>query len=194
MTDRIIFVTGNGTKVLHAQEALKDSGIRVVNLKLDLIEPREEEPEKVAEAKAVQALEQIHKPLIVEDAGIFIQALNGFPKAFIHFAEETIGIAGILKLLEGATNRSAEFRQSLAYIESGMDVPKIFSYIDGGYRIADRIWEPKYESGEFDRILIPPGENQPLCMFDKEWRAKRDTEANKETIHYRQLTNWLEKR
>lgn len=190
----ITFVTSNKTKLLHAQEALKYLGTEVVNEKLTIIEPREEEPEKVAREKAIQAFGQIHKPLMVEDAGIFINALNGFPKTFIHFAEETVGMVGILKLMEGITDRSAEFRQSLAYIEPGMDLPMIFSYVDGGYRIADKIWEPKYESGEFDRILIPPGENQPLCMFDKDWRARRDAETNKETIHYRQLANWLAKR
>lgn len=191
MTKTITFVTGNKTKILHAQEALNDLNIEVVNVKLDLIEPREEDPDKVAVEKALQAINQVNKPLMVEDSGIFIKALNGFPKTFIHFAEDTIGIAGILKLMEGVSDRSAEFRQSLAYIKPGMDSSKVFSYIDSGYTIADKIWESEYESGEFDKILIPPGETMPLCMFSKEWRAKRDTEANKETIHYRQLANWL---
>ena len=94
-------------------------------------------------------------------------------------------------MMEGVTDRYVEFRQSLAYIEPGMKEPKVFSYVDGNYTIANRVWIPKYESGEFDKILIPPGESQPLCMFSKEWRAERDTEANKLTIHYRQLVTWL---
>lgn len=191
MTKTITFVTGNKTKILHAQEALKDLGIEVTNIKLSMIEPREENPDKVAIEKAFQALKQVDEPLIVEDSGIFIKALNGFPMTFIHFAEDTIGVAGVLKLMEGISDRSVEFRQSLAYIEPGMDSPQVFSYIDGGYQIADKLWESEYESGEFDKILIPPGESMPLCMFSKEWRAKRDTEANKETIHYRQLATWL---
>lgn len=192
MTKKIIFVTSNQTKILHANEAIQKFGYEIVGKKLDIIEPREEDPEKVVIEKANQAFQILKKPLMVEDSGIFIKALNGFPKTFVHFVEDTVGIEGILKMMEGVTDRYVEFRQSLAYIESGMKEPKVFSYIDGNYTLADRVWVPKYESGEFDKILTPPGESQPLCMFPKEWRAKRDTDANQETIHYRQLAYWLE--
>lgn len=195
MTKTIIFVTGNEMKVRHANTAIEGSGYIFVQQKLDLIEPREEEPEKVVVEKAIQAFEQTGKPLVTEDSGIFIEALGGFPKTLIHFVESTIGVKNILKMMEGIANRKVEFRQSLAYIEPGMETPKVFNYVDGDHTLADKVWTPKYEdASEFDRILIPPGENQPLCMFTKEWRAKRDAEANKETIHYRQLVRFLEAR
>lgn len=190
----ITFVTGNATKILHANEAINNFGYEMVGEKLDIIEPREEDPEKIVIEKANQAFQILKKPLIVEDSGIFIRALNGFPKTFIHFVEDTIGIANIIKMMDGVADRHAEFRQSLAYIEPGMNKPKIFSYVDGNYLVAERVWEPRYESGEFDKILIPPGEKQPLCMFDKVWRAKKDTVTNQQTIHYRQLVIWLTSR
>jgi len=194
-TKNIIFVTGNPVKILHANTALKNLGFSVVGQKLEIIEPREEEPEKVVVEKAFQAFQQLKKPLIVEDSGIFISALGGFPKTFVHFALDTIGIKNILKLMEGTEDRSAEFRQSLAYIEPGMAEPKVFSYIDGGFTLADRVWGNKVnDSGEFDKVLIPPGESKPLSMFSKEWRAKRDAEQNKGTIHYEQLARWLKSR
>jgi non-canonical purine NTP pyrophosphatase (RdgB/HAM1 family) len=195
MIKKIIFVTGNEMKVRHANTAVEEFGYTFVPQKLDIIEPREEDPERVVIEKAVQAIQKLNKPLIVEDSGIFIESLNGFPKTFIHFVESTIGIKNILKMMEGVENRKVEFRQSLAYIEPGMKEPKVFSYVDGGYTLADRVWVSKYgDTGEFDKILIPPGETQPLCMFSKEWRAKRDVEVNEETIHYRQLARWLESR
>lgn len=195
MVKKIIFVTGNEMKVRHANTALGKFGYTFVSQKLNIIEPREEDPEKVVIEKSIQAIKRLNKPLVVEDSGIFIEALNGFPKTFIRFVESTIGVKSILKMMEGVENRKAEFRQSLAYIEAGMKEPKVFTYIDGGYTLADKVWVPKYEdTGEFDKILIPPGENQPLCMFTKEWRARRDVEANQKTIHYRQLVRWLEGR
>ena len=191
----IIFVTGNPLKILHANTALKERGFSVVGQKLDIIEPKEEDPEKIVVEKAVQAFQQLKKPLIVEDSGIFIEALNGFPKTFVHFALDTLGIKNILRLMEGVENRNAEFRQSLAYIEPGMNKPKVFSYVDGGFALTDRIWEDgKKDAGEFDKILIPKGQTKPLCMFSKEWRAKRDVEQNKRTIHYEQLASWLKSR
>lgn len=194
MVTEITFITGNSAKVHHAQEALNKFGIRVLQKKLSLIEPREPDPAKVVVEKALQAFEQLHQPLIVEDSGIFIRALNGFPQGFIHYAEETLGMENILKMMDGVEDRYAEFRQSLAYIEPGMTAPIVFSYIDGGYSIADKLWGPKYDCGEFDKILNPPGENIPLGQFDREWRAKRDVEMNEETIHYRQLAKWLSNR
>ena len=195
MTKQIIFVTGNEMKVRHANEALTGTNFELVAQKLDIIEPRAEDPKDVVVEKALQAIKLVNKPLIVEDSGIFIDYLNGFPKTFVHFAEETIGVKNIIKMMEGVENRNAEFRQSLAYIEPNMTEPIIFSYVDGNYTIADKVWEPESgETGDFDKILIPQGEAKPLCMFDKVWRAKRDVEANKETIHYRQLAKWLNER
>lgn len=194
-TKNIIFVTGNPVKILHANTALKGLGFKVVGQRLEIIEPREEEPERVVIEKAVQAFQQLKKPLIVEDSGIFISALGGFPKTFVHFALNTLGIKNILMLLEGIEDRKAEFRQSLAYIEPGMVEPKVFSYIDGGFTLAGRVWEDEgNDSGEFDKVLIPPGESKPLSMFSKEWRAKRDADQNKGTIHYEQLARWLKSR
>ena len=195
MIKKITFVTGNEMKVRHANTAVKEFGIMFVSQKLDIIESRQENPDSVATEKAIQAIKLLDKPLIVEDSCIFIEALNGFPKTFIHFVESTIGINNILKMMKGVKNRKVEFRQSLAYIKPGMKKPLIFSYIDGGYTLANKVWIPKYEdTGEFDKILIPPGQSQPLCMFTKEWRSRRDVYANQETIHYRQLARYLTKK
>lgn len=190
---QIIFVTGNKTKVLHANEVLEKFGYQAVSEKMNLIEPREEEPEKVAAEKALQAFAKLSKPLIVEDAGIFIKALGGFPKTFVHFAQDTIGMSGILKLMEGIKDRSAEFRQSLAYIEPGMNTPIVFSYVDGGYAVSEKIFEAE-DRAEFDKILIPPGEKATLSMFTKEENAARDAKNNQGKIHYEQLALWLSNR
>jgi XTP/dITP diphosphohydrolase len=189
---QIIFVTGNQMKVRQANEALLGTDIEVIGQKLDIVEPRAEDPKDVVVEKALQAIKLVNKPLIVEDSGIFIDYLNGFPKTFVHFAEETIGVQNIVKIMEGVENRKAEFRQSLAYIEPKMIEPIVFSYVDGNFVIADRVWEAEFgETGGFDKILIPQGETKPLCTFNTDWRAKRDVEQNQETIHYRQLAKWI---
>jgi XTP/dITP diphosphohydrolase len=190
---KIVFVTGNKLKILHANEVLSIFGYEVRQKKVEMIEPREEDPEKVVVEKARQAYEKLKMPLIVEDSGIFIKALGGFPKTFVKFTENTIGITGILKLMEGQTDRMAEFRQSLAYISPDNPAPEVFSYIDGGYMVATKIWDGENGDFGFNKILIPPGENKPLCTFSKQWCAKRDARANKGKIHYEQLARWLAK-
>ncbi len=179
-------------KIRHAQQAMNAYGIAVIQKKLALIEPREEEPEKVAEEKIKQVAMQPGQAVMVEDSGIYIKALNGFPKTYVHFACKTLGIENILKLLEGTDDRTAEFHQALAYMEPPMKTPKIFSYIDGDFKVAEKIWAS--ENGNkpgFDQILIPPGEDKPLCSFSEEWRAERDVRQNGEKMHYVQLARWL---
>ena len=194
MLKTITFVTGNKIKVRHANKAVEGTGYRFIPKGLDIIEPREEETDKVVIEKARQAFNILKEPLVVEDSGIYIKALNGFPKTYVHFAEKTIGIKNIIKMLEGIKERQAEFRQSLAYLDPGMKKPKVFSYVDTGFTVADKIWSPKYDCPGFDRILIPPGQNRPLCTFSGKWRAERDARVNRKTIHYRQLVLWLKKR
>ncbi len=192
---QITFATTNPTKIRHGNEVLNKFGMEFVGKKLDIIEPRDEDPQAIVIEKAIQAVKLLSEPVVVEDAGIFIRVLGGFPKTFVHFALDTIGIKGVMKLLEGEVDRHAEFRQSLAYMEPSMDKPIVFSYIDGNFTIADKIWEPKFgDTADFNKILIPPGESTPLCTFSPEWQAKRDFESNKETIHFLQLAKWLKSR
>lgn len=79
MTKQIIFVTGNEMKVRHANEALAGTDFELVAQKLDIIEPRAEDPKDVVIEKALQAIILVNKSLIVEDSGIFIDYLNDFP-------------------------------------------------------------------------------------------------------------------
>ena len=51
------------------------------------------------------------------DCGFWIDELDGFPKAFVNFALDTIGIQGILKLMEGKENRDCRFTECLSYYD-----------------------------------------------------------------------------
>lgn len=48
---------------------------------------------------------------------VFIHELNGFPRAYVNHALDTIGIEGILKLMKGVANRYCEFRSCLAFYD-----------------------------------------------------------------------------
>jgi len=47
----------------------------------------------------------VKKPCIALDTDFRIDELNGFPRAFVNFSLETIGVEGMLKLMEGKANR-----------------------------------------------------------------------------------------
>ncbi len=111
----IIFVTTNQGKIESANKAL--DGIRVLPFNAELIEPRGDDIKLIAKEKVKQAFKITNKPCIALDAGFFIEAWNGFPKAYVNHTLETLKLEGILKLMENIENRKCEFRQCLAYYD-----------------------------------------------------------------------------
>ena len=117
------------------------------------------------------------------DAGFYIRALNGFPRAFANFALETIGIEGILKLMEGkeGQERSCEFRECMAYIDSTGDIAaftKAFvGRVPGTVAKEKRGTKQPHHWSELALIFIPEGYDRTLAELTSEeydhWRKNR---------------------
>ncbi|WP_425449306.1 non-canonical purine NTP pyrophosphatase [Dethiothermospora halolimnae] len=112
---QIVFVTSNLGKVKSAKRCLRD--VEVIQYNAELIEPRGDDIREIAKQKVKQAYKIAKKPCIAMDAGFFIEELNGFPRAYVNHTLDTIGIEGILKLMEGKENRGCEFKECLAYYD-----------------------------------------------------------------------------
>ena len=118
----IWFMTGNVGKVREAKHALEPLGFDVKQLVVDgvdISEPQCDDLEIVARSKLQQA--QAHLPypddaLMVEDAGLFVDALDEFPGVYSAYVLKTLGCAGILKLMEDKDNRNAEFQAVAALL------------------------------------------------------------------------------
>ena len=118
---RVLFATGNQNKVIEASGILSPLGFVVEHLLIggqvpDLVEPQAEGIEEVAISKLEQAVSLImgtefeNEALLVEDSGLFIDSLSGFPGPYSSFVQETIGLSGVLSLMSGEKDRGAEFR------------------------------------------------------------------------------------
>ena len=117
----IFFATSNSHKVSEAAAILDPLGHRVQPLllngtPLELVEPQAEGIEEVARSKLEQAVEATsgmlgsQTAILVEDSGLFVDSLGGFPGPFSSYVESTIGLQGILSLMEGVESRGAEYR------------------------------------------------------------------------------------
>lgn len=111
----IVFVTSNPGKIASAQRELKD--ITVHAYEAELIEPRSDDIKEIAKQKVKQAYNMVKQPCISMDSGFYISQLNGFPRAYVNHMLDTIGIQGVLKLMDKENDRSCEFRSSLAYYD-----------------------------------------------------------------------------
>ncbi len=190
---QLYFATKNLGKVASVGRILSNYGIEIVQVPLELPEPRSDDLHIITKDKVIFAYKQLQNPCITQDSGFYIPALKGFPKAFVNFTLETIGLEGILKLAEGKP-KGCEFRNCLAYLDGSISEPKYFESITRGNLANTPRGELKeHQWSELWLIFIPQDQNKTIAeMTDEEysaWRALRDKES-----FAAKFAEWLQKR
>ena len=122
----LFFITSNKGKVHEATEKFKPLGFAVKQKNLGYPEIQTEHLEEVARFGVSHIQKKgITHPFILEDAGVFIDGLDGFPGVYSSYVYYTIGLDGVLSLMNGKSNRSAVFKSVFAYAEPTGD-PDLF--------------------------------------------------------------------
>ncbi|UCH71673.1 MAG: non-canonical purine NTP pyrophosphatase, partial [Thermoplasmatales archaeon] len=98
---KIYFVTGNEKKYLEAKEKLLKININVIQKNLGYPEIQVDTLEEVVFFGVKHIQKHFDKPFIIEDAGLFIESLNGFPGVYSSYVFHTVGCKGIIKIMEG---------------------------------------------------------------------------------------------
>ena len=115
----LTFVTSNRHKFSEVSAILRDYAIPVEMASLELREIQADTLEEIAAEKAREACRRVGGPAMVEDTGLFIDSLNGFPGPYSAYVFRTIGNQGILRLVEGAPDRGATFQSVFACCRPG---------------------------------------------------------------------------
>jgi XTP/dITP diphosphohydrolase len=123
----VLFATSNKNKVTESNEVGKNYGITFTQIHLLYPEIRSDSVAEVAKDGAEYVYTKISKPLIVEDSGLFIKALNDFPGAYSRFVFDKIGNKGILRLMDGVSDREARFVSAVAYVSSAEKLPSFLA-------------------------------------------------------------------
>jgi len=118
----IRFVTSNEGKAEEAREYLED----VERVDFDYTEVQSD-LETVAATGAREAFVELGgtDPVLVDDAGLFVRALDGFPGPYSAYVEDTLGVDRVWDICEREDDRRAHFRTVLAYAhrpEDALDV------------------------------------------------------------------------
>jgi XTP/dITP diphosphohydrolase len=156
---RLLFLTGNLGKLAEAQHYFVPLGYRVEQFLLngkppEVFEPQADSLRIVASAKISQARKLLDESgeegaILVDDSGLFIDSLNGFPGVSSASVHSQIGSLGILDLMEGREERGAEFR-TCAILWDGEE------YIGEGICRGRIIAEERGENGfGYDPIFVP---------------------------------------
>ena len=155
----VYFVSSNKNKYQEIKSILKNFGIKVGFLNMNLEEIQSDSLEKIAYHKVKIAFAKCKKPVIIEDDGFFIDYLNGFPGPFSSYVFKTIGNDGILRLIV-KSNRKARFQSLIAYCDKNTSV-KIFKA-----KVFGRVSIRKHGKGwGYDPIFIPSGTNKTYAQL-----------------------------
>jgi XTP/dITP diphosphohydrolase len=111
------FVTTNDGKWREVSALLAKHGIAVERINAKVLEVQSDDLAEIARISALDAYRSFGGELFVEDAGLFVDALNGFPGPYSSYAYRTIGVRGLLRLMEGVERRAAVFRSAVAYVD-----------------------------------------------------------------------------
>ena len=168
MARTIWFLTGNSGKLREATHHLQPLGYEVRQLIVEkggIVEPQVDTLEEVAQSKIAQAL--LHLPdgpksqdlILVEDAGLFVDSLNGFPGVYSSYVLDTIGCNGVLRLLD---HLQSEDTIQCAQLRSAQFQAVAALWIDGQILYGNGVcpgWIALESSGEdgfgFDPVFTP---------------------------------------
>ena len=103
-------ITSNPGKVAEYEKELSQLGIEMEHLRHPYDEVQTSDLEEVVNKGMDAIIAEGIRDFIVDDSGLFIDALKGFPGVWSAYAQKTIGNPGILKLMDGVKDRGAEFR------------------------------------------------------------------------------------
>lgn len=158
----ILLATGNVHKFIETRRILAEFGIASGMLRVGKVEIQSDSLEDIAKASAIDAFDVCHLPIIVEDAGLFVAALNGFPGPYAAYVYRTISNPGMLKLMEGVLDREAKFQSVIAYYDGKSDVVCFEGEALG--RIAyDELWGTLKTGFGFDPIFQPVGSKKTFA-------------------------------
>jgi XTP/dITP diphosphohydrolase len=159
----IIFITGNKYKFEVAKKALSAADVKLTQKTLGIPEIQSKSVSEVASFSAIWARNQIHKPVLVTDAGYYIKSLNGFPGPFIKYINQWLTAEDILNLMKGKNNRSVEVQECIAYAEPGKK-PVTFM---GNFKGTISLRPGKKGMTSINEIFIPQGFNKPESEISK---------------------------
>jgi XTP/dITP diphosphohydrolase len=175
----VYFVTTNADKVREARDYLDRP---VEQLDYDYAEVQSDSLAAIAARGAREAHQAADGPVIVDDAGLFVDALDGFPGPYSAYVEDTLGIERVADLALAETDRSAAFRAVVAYAdESGVET---------------------FEGAVAGRIVAPRGDGgfgyDPVFECDGRTFAEMSTAEKNERSHrgraLERLAEWLAER
>ncbi len=159
-----VLVTGNRGKLREAEQVL---GFTPEHADIDLPEIQSLDLGEVLRAKAEEAWRRLERPLVVEETGLELDALGGFPGPLVKWMLQAIGPAGMARTAASLGNQAATARTALLYRDGHQTV------IAEGAVAGRLVVEPRGDRGfGWDPVFVP-------AASDKTYAELREVEKER---------------
>lgn len=153
-------VTGNRHKLREAERIL---GVRPDCAELELPEIQALDLVAVLRAKAEEAWRRLGRPLVVDETGLGLVALDDFPGPLVKWMLEAVGPAGIARTAHALGDPRATARCALLYRDADRTI--LAEGVVPGHLVA----EPRGAGGfGWDPIFVPEGQQQTYAELTPE--------------------------
>ena len=107
-------------------------------------------------------MERHHRPMMIDDSGLFVDALKGFPGVYSSYVFRTVGCEGVLRLMTGVKDRSARFECCIGFMSPGKEPEMVKAAARG------TISHEKVGTGGFgyDPIFVPEGHDKTYAQLE----------------------------
>ena len=179
--DSIVLVTQNEHKILELTPLFEEYDVPFETTDLSKWEVRSFSVGNVALEAAKFAYGKLKRPVVVDDTGLYIESLNGFPGPTASYVLESIGIEGVLKLMDSVEDRDAHFDTAVGFANGW-----VFRYFIGTV-YGNIATEPAGKGGfGYDPIFIPEGETRTYAQLSTQEKVK----ISHRTEAFRKFLEW----
>lgn len=154
-------VTSNKHKLEEYRQGLERLGVDIELLKADCEEIQTDTLQKVVRSCIEQLKDQGYRNFMLDDSGLFVPSLNGFPGVYSAYVMETIGCPGMLRLIHGL-DRKARFECCI-----GVSSDELGDFSVTGVSPGRIIYEERGTGGfGYDPIFVPDGDERTFAQMD----------------------------
>jgi XTP/dITP diphosphohydrolase len=156
-----ILVTGNRGKIAEARLA---TGLALEAVELDLPEIQSLDLLEVLRAKGEEAWRRLGRPLVVEEAGLALAALNGFPGPLVKWMLEAVGAEGLSRTAQALGDARATACCALLFKDAEREI------LGEGKTEGTLVLPGRGQYGfGWDPVFLPDGETRTFGeMTDRE--------------------------
>jgi XTP/dITP diphosphohydrolase len=132
-------------------------------------------------------ISKFDRPVMIDDSGLFVDALKGFPGVYSSYVFKTVGCDGILSLMRGVEDRKARFECCIGFMAPGGE-PFIAKAVAEG-----TISQEKMGAGGFgyDPVFIPQGYTRSYAQIDLPEKNRISHRGKAMGIFLKELPNLL---